>query len=104
MKKLLLLLLTIACFACSSDDDDDNDNNCDGLSTTGLEVSQNFITAGLSYFADPTNAACIAYENASQAYIDYSNSILDCLEADDRAELEQEIEELETELATLICE
>jgi len=103
MKKLLLLLLTIVCFACSSDDDN-NDNNCDDLSTTGLEVAQNFITAGLNYFADPTNAACVAYENASQAYIDYSTSILDCLEADDRADLEQEIEELEAELATLICD
>ena len=103
MKKLLLLLLTIVCFACSSDDDT-NTNNCDDLSTVGLEVAENFIFAGLNYFTDPTNAACVAYENASQAYIDYSTSILDCLEADDRAELEQEIEELEAEMATLICD
>ena len=102
MKKLLLLLLTIACFACSSNDDD-NDNNCDDLATDGIEIYQKFFSAGLSYLDDPTNAACIAYENASQAYIDYSTSILDCLEADDRAELEQEIEEIEAELATLIC-
>jgi len=100
MKKLLLLLLTIACFACSSSDDD---NNCGDLSAAGLEVSQNFITAGLNYFTDPTNAACVAYENAAQGYIDYSNSILDCLDADDRAELEQEIEDLEAELANLVC-
>ena len=102
MKKLLLLLLTIACFACSSNDDD-NDNNCDDLATGGIEIYENFFTAAFDYFADPTNAACVAYENASQAYIDYSTSILDCLEADDRAELEQEIEELETELAGLDC-
>ena len=102
MKKLLLVLLTITCFTCSSDADDDN--NCDVLSIGGIEISQNFLTAGLSYFTAPTNATCLAYENASQAYIDYSTSILDCLEVDDRAELEQEIEELEAELATLICE
>ncbi len=102
MKKLLLLLLTITCFACSSSDDDD-DNNCSGLSTAGLEITQSFITAGLSYFTDPTNAACVAYENAAQGYIDYSNSILDCLEADDRAELEEEIEDIEAELANLVC-
>ncbi len=92
--------MTIICFACSSSDDD---NNCSGLSTDGIEITQNFITTGLNYFADPTNAACVAYENAAQGYIDYSNSILDCLEADDRAELEEEIEDIEAELANLVC-
>jgi hypothetical protein len=100
MKKLLLFLLTITCFACSSDD---NESNCGGLSTDGLEISQDFITAGLNYFTDPSNEACLEYEDAAFDYIDYSTSILDCLDADDRVELEQEIEDIEAELADLTC-
>jgi hypothetical protein len=100
MKKLLLFLLTITCLACSSDDDD---NNCEDLSIEGIEIYQNFITAGLNYFTNPNNEACLEYEDTALAYIDYSNNVLDCLDAEDRDELEQEIEDLEAELADLTC-
>lgn len=100
MKKILLILLAIFCFSCSSDNDD---NPCDNLSTEGLEITESFITSGLNYFNDPTNTTCLDYLNAAEEYIDYSNSILNCLEMDDRAELEQEIQELETEIAQLEC-
>ena len=100
MKKTLLILLTIFSFACSSNDDD---NPCDNLSTDGEEIYVNLITTALSYFADPTNAGCLEYLNAAEEYIDYSNSILSCLDAEDRAELEQEIQDLETEIAELDC-
>ena len=100
MKKSLLILLTIFCFACSSNDDD---NPCGNLSTDGLEITENLISTALSYFGDPTNTTCLEYLNAAEEYIDYSNSILNCLEADDRAELEQEIQELEADIAQLDC-
>jgi len=102
MKKLLLILLIITSFSCSSSDDD-NDNLCDNIASNGEEVSLNLINAALAYLADNSNANCIDYEEAAQDYIDYSNSILDCLDQDDREELEQEIEDLEAELATLDC-
>lgn len=100
MKKSLLILLTIFCFACSSNDDD---NPCGNLSTDGEEISVNLFTTALSYFADPTNAGCLDYLNAAEEYIEYSNSILSCLDAQDRAELEQEIQDLEAEIAELDC-
>jgi len=100
MKKSLLILLTIFCFACSSNDDD---NPCGDLSTAGEEISVNLITTALSYFADPTNTTCLNYIDAAEDYIDYSNSILSCLDAADRAELEQEIQDLEAEIAELDC-
>ncbi|ARV08267.1 hypothetical protein BTO05_00915 [Winogradskyella sp. PC-19] len=100
MKKLLLFLFTITCFCCSSSDDD---NPCDNLASNGEEVSLNLISTALAYLADNSNSNCVAYETAAEEYIDYSNSILDCLDADDRAELEQEIEDLEAEIAALNC-
>ena len=100
MKKGLLIFLAILCFTCSSNDDDDS---CDNLSTDGLEITENLISSALSYFNDTSNAGCLDYLNAAEDYIDYSNSILNCLNAEDRAELEQEIQDLETEIAELEC-
>jgi len=100
MKKSLLILLAIFCFTCSSNDDD---NLCDNLSTDGLEITENLISSALSYFNDPSNAGCLDYLNAAEDYIEYSNSILSCLNAEDRAELEQEIQDLEAEIAILDC-
>ena len=100
MKNLLLILLTITCFSCSSND---NENPCDNLASNGEEVSLNLITTALTYFADNSNANCVAYEAAAEEYIDYSNSILNCLNTEDRAELEEEIEDLEAQIAALNC-
>ena len=100
MKKSLLILLSIFCFACSSNDDD---NLCDNLSTDSLELSENLFESFLNYFADPTNTTCLEYINAAEDYINYSNSILSCLEAEDRAELELQIQDLEAEIAELDC-
>ena len=100
MKKFLLILITITYFSCSSSDDD---NPCDNLASNGEEVSLNLISTALAYIADNSNSNCVAYETAAEEYIDYSNSILDCLNTNDRAELEQEIEDLEAEIATLTC-
>ena len=100
MKKTLLILLSIICFNCSSDDDN---NPCDNLPSNGEEITVNYFTKGLEFFTNQTNETCVAYEIAADAYIEYNNSILDCLDADDRAELEQEIQALETELAELDC-
>jgi hypothetical protein len=100
MKKALLILLSIICFTCSSDDDN---NSCDNLPTNGSEITVNYFTKGLEYFADPTTESCTAFEVAAEAYIEYSNIILECLEADDRAELEEEIQDLVAELAELDC-
>ena len=61
------------------------------------------MTKGLEYFANPSNETCTAYQFAAEDYIEYSNSILDCLEADDKDELKEEIQEIETELAALDC-
>lgn len=102
MKKLLLILISIICFSCSSSDDD-GDNPCGKLVTNGEQVSINLFNSALAYLADNSNANCVAYEAATEEYIDYSNSILDCLDADDRAELQQEIEGLEAEIAALNC-
>ena len=101
MKKLLLVFISILTLSCSSNDNDDN--SCDDLTSNGEEISLNLISAALNYVGNPTNITCLAYENTAVDYIDYSNSILNCLDAEDRAELEQEIEELETELAGLDC-
>lgn len=100
MKKSLLILLSIFCFTCSSNDDD---NLCDNLSTDSLELSENLFESFLNYFEDPTNATCLEYTNAAEDYISYSNSILSCLEAEDRAELELQIQDLEAEIAELDC-
>ena len=100
MKKVLLILLSIICFTCSSDDDD---NSCTSLLLNGEAITVNYITRGLEYFGNPSNETCLPYEIAAEAYIEYSDSILDCLEADDRAELEEEIQDLETVLAELDC-
>ena len=100
MKKLLLFLFTITCFSCSSSDDDTSRDN---LASNGEEVYLNLINATLAYIADNSNPNCVAYETAAEEYIDYNNSILDCLNADDRAELEEEIEDLEAEIAALNC-
>ena len=102
MKKALLILLSIIFFTCSSDDDN-NDNSCNNLPSNGEEIAVNYFTKGLEYFANPSNETCTAYQSAAADYIEYSNSILDCLEADDKAELEEEIQEIETELAALDC-
>ncbi|MDC3319630.1 hypothetical protein OAV61_07710 [Flavobacteriaceae bacterium] len=99
MKKLLLFLVTISCLSCSSSDD----NPCDNLASNGEEVSLNLINTALVFFADNSNPNCVAYETAAEEYIDYSNSILNCLNAIDRAELEEEIEDLEAEIAALNC-
>jgi hypothetical protein len=100
MKKTLLILLSIICFTCSSDDDN---NSCDNLPSNGEEITVNYITKGLEYFTDPSSERCVAYNVAAEAYIEYSNGILGCLDADDRTELEEEIQDLETELAELDC-
>lgn len=104
MRKQVITFFTLSTIlfltSCSSNDDD---NSCNDLVSNGEEISTNLITAALDYFANPTNITCLEYENAVEGYIDYSNSILDCLDSDDRAELEEEIQDLETELAGLNC-
>ena len=102
MKNFLLIILIITSFSCSSSDDD-NDNPCDNIASNGEEVTLNLINTALAYLADDSSANCVAYEEAEQDYIDYSNSILDCLDEEDRTEVEEEIEDLEAELATLDC-
>ena len=89
-------------FACSSSDDD-NSSICDNISTDGEELFENLITSSLAYFDTPTSASCIDFKNAIEAYVIYGNGIKDCLNSEDRAKLEAEINEFETELAALNC-
>lgn len=100
MKKSLLILLTVIGFSCSSSDDD---SPCDNLSSNGEDITLNLISAALEFAVNANNNTCLDYVMAAEDYIDYSNSILDCLSAEDRAELEQEIQELETEINGLDC-
>ena len=102
MKKLLLILVAIICFNCSSSDDD-NDNPCNDLASNAEEIAITLINAALAYSTDNSNVNCVAYETAAEDYIEYAISILECLDENDREELEQEIEELEAEIATLNC-
>jgi len=102
MKKLILLLLTVFIFACSSDDDNSS-QNCGDLSTEGVEIYENLITTGLAYFVDANTESCVDYKSAIQEYLTYAESIKDCLDSEDQAELEAEIDEFETELAGLDC-
>lgn len=100
MKKLLLILVIISGYTCSSSDDN---NPCENLAANGEEVSLNLVNAALAYSLDNSSSNCNAYKDAAQAYVTYSTSILDCLSADDRDELEDEIEVLEAEVASLNC-
>ena len=101
MKRALLILLSFTCFACSSDDD--STKACENLSLNGGEITTNLINTALAFLADDTSETCSKYETAAEAYIEYSNSILDCLEADDKAELQQEIQDLKAEISQLDC-
>ena len=103
MKKLILLTLTIFIFACSSDDDNSSGQNCNDISTDGVEIYENLITTGLAYFVDASVESCNGYKGAIQEYLTYAESIKDCLNSEDQAELEAEIDEFETELAGLDC-
>lgn len=100
MKKILLILLTITSLACSKKD---NDNPCENLPTNGVEISTDLINTALAYLIDATSEACNEYKTAAEAYIQYSNAIIDCLEADDKAELKEEIQALKVEIAELNC-
>lgn len=104
MKKRILqiaMLTTLIFSACSSNDDDDL--CADIVGDEYIEIAENLLTSSISFGTNPTNENCNNYKNAMQNYIDYAESIKNCLDSAERAELQEEITELETELANLNC-
>ncbi|MFY9242632.1 MAG: hypothetical protein WAO74_06360 [Polaribacter sp.] len=101
MKNSILVLLFVSLFlACSTDEDE---NPCENLPTNATEITTAYFSAGLVFGSNPTSANCVSFKAASEAYITYGNSIKDCLDADDKAELEIEISELRADLDELDC-
>ena len=104
MKKIILsiaMLTSIAFISCSSDDDS---SLCGNVSDDeAAQIGVNLFGAAFTHGVNPTPESCIDYKSAIEAYITYGNNIKDCLNSEEKAELEAEIVEFETQLANLDC-
>ncbi len=105
MKKIILsiaMLTAIIFTSCSSDNNDVDP--CEEISQEQTEtLFTNLFTSALNFGLNPTTENCNAYKSSAQEYIDYANEIKGCLDSTEQAELEEEIDDLETELADLNC-
>ncbi|MBN1181056.1 MAG: hypothetical protein JXB49_02130 [Bacteroidales bacterium] len=99
------LLIGLTLSSCKKDKDSDPDYCAGAWATEVSEVWADVITTASAYSTDPSQENCLAYKNAYQEYIDALEPFLNCQAwtPDQRAQLQQEIDEAEVEIATL-CE
>lgn len=101
MKRILFVLLVITCYSCSLDSD--NDNHCQVLDLEGVELYRQLTNAALAYLDDPTSANCQEYRDLAEEYINNRTAFKNCLSIENFEAIEQEIEDLESELEEIDC-
>jgi len=104
MKNLLTLLLLFCGMAfvssCGSDVD------CSDEAAIEAELSpllETLFTAALNYATDQSDENCDAYKDVLSDIIDKSKEYQECVPSEERAEFDQDLDDLETQLAALPC-
>lgn len=99
------LLIGLTLSACKKDKDSDPDYCAGAWAGEVADVWSEVISAASAYSTDPSQENCLVYKNAYLEYIDALEPYLNCAAwtPDQRAQLQQEIDEAEAEIATL-CE
>lgn len=108
MKTLLIysVMTVLAFVSCKKDSDNDPAICSSAWATTVIDELTALSTASTAYTNNPTHETCIAYKNAYQDYIDALEPFLECstLPAQEKAEVQAQIDEAEDDLATLCDE
>ncbi len=108
MRTLMIFsVMTVLAFvSCKKDSDNDPAICSSAWATTVLDELSALSTASTNYTNNPTHETCIAYKNAFQDYIDALEPFLECsaYSAQDKAEVQAQIDEAEEDLATLCDE
>ncbi|MBP8726224.1 MAG: hypothetical protein KBF37_05475 [Saprospiraceae bacterium] len=108
--KLFSALLAVSsmmiAFSCGDDDDNNSNNPCSTAYTTELQAEINALTAAAqAYSTNPTQANCIAYKNAAQAYVNALEPYGDCpeLTGQFRADWEASLNAARASVAAIQC-
>ena len=104
---LLVILTLLGLSSCKKDKGSNDPSICAGTWAQQVMDEVDAMSTALSaYISDPSQENCIAYKNALQDYVDALDPYLECSAwtAEQRAELQSELEDSEDQISQLCTE
>lgn len=96
----ILVMSALLVSACKKDDDG---VNCSNYVNAIQEKLDAVLVASEAFSTNPSTANCEAYKAAVAEYLDTAENFIDCVPTEDRAQYQQDIDELQAEIDQLSC-
>jgi uncharacterized protein YaaR (DUF327 family) len=101
--KAFLGILVLSALLVSACKKDDEGTNCSNYANAIQEKLDAVVVASEAFSTDPSTANCNAYKTAVSEYLDTAENFIECVPAEDRAQYQQDIDDLQAEIDQLSC-